>query len=417
MAQRISALSAIVLALVFFACRDEPSVNSPSEGGVFGASIEFTVSGGFVGGVHTQMTVASTGAVTLHTVTPQITGSLTSAEQAGLAGLATGFWSQPDTLRGGCMDDFTFDIRWSDIRGTKTVIVDGCSLMPSRPVQYPVLVGLVQLLDSIAARVYREGKPWRGMTADFSIDDSSYAIDRPIQISCLMTNPTSGVRTLSFDHTEQLWFAVTKDNTPGFHFSYPPGGAAPGTTPPSVITLEAGEHDTVMYLWDHTVTDSKGNRSALSAGTYHLQMGLLAGDFGARSFAFDVYDRSIPVKGDIVPDYQGASSTSATYTFQLRITNWTTTPVSLQFPGSQRIAVEAWDLNFDPPTTMIYSTPILPASNPETVTLTAGESVVFSETVAKNAMQPWYLWVLAKIRVLSTNVTFSSEGQVQISHS
>jgi hypothetical protein len=116
-----------------------------------------------VGGVHRAMTIDSNGSVTLSTYDPPIRGSLTSAEQTQLSSFADFFWVQPDTLRGGCMDDFTYVIAWTGTRGTKVVSVDGCVLMHISGPRYPILEGVVALLDTIAARVHREGTAWRGV--------------------------------------------------------------------------------------------------------------------------------------------------------------------------------------------------------------------------------------------------------------
>ncbi len=407
-----------ILMALLPSCRTDKTPVGPV--GIGQQNLEYTVAGGFAGGIHTRMSIGSGGDVILRNVDPPIQGTLTPEEQGALAQLSQEIWNQPDTLRGGCVDDFNFLIQWVDARGTKTISTDGCSLMGSRGAQYPVLTGLIQLLDGIASRVYQLDAPWRGIVASFTIDDSSYSLDDPITLTCTLRNPTSLTRSLFFPHAANFWFTVSQENVPGFSYSSPPSAWYPWTfpdsSPPSSVVLNPGEQKVLAFAWDHSVVNSAGVSGTLAVGTFHVQMGLLSGDFAVQNFVCDVYDKNIPIKGSIIPDYTDADPSSLTYTFQLRITNWTSSAMTLHFPNGQRIAVEVWDLNVDPPTTIIYATTILPPSTPETLTLAPHESVVLSETVNKVTMKPWYMWVLAKVRLLNTDFSFECDGQLQIFH-
>ncbi len=417
--QKAHVVLALFLMAAFLSCRNDEPVNAPDDTSIFGRfSVEFTVSGGFAGGIHTQLSIDPSGAVILGSAYPPIQGKLTTTEQSALSNLARNIWVQPDTLRGGCADDFTFLIQWTDLRGTKIVSVDGCALMQERTPKYPVLIGFVQILNSVASRIFQEGALWRGVVAEYAINDSSYPLDKPITLKYTLRNPTELVRTLSFPHGAQFWFTVSQDNVPGFHYFYPMSvyypRDFPDSSPPSSISLNAGDQKVLQYSWDHSVVDSKGVPGVLGAGTYHLQMGMLAGDFAVQNVVFDVYDRNIPVKGEIIPDYGGADLSSATYVFQLRVTNWTATAVTLHFPNTQRIALELWDLDFDPPTTIVYATDLSPLAEPQRQVLAPGESYLFTEAVAKSAIKPGYFWTLAKMRLLCTDFAFERDGQLQI---
>ncbi|MGA9120860.1 MAG: hypothetical protein WB699_15955, partial [Bacteroidota bacterium] len=285
-------------------------------------------------------------------------------------------------------------------------------------VPYPVVSGIVQTLESVAARIKEQEAPWRGMEANFMIDASSYGLDEPIRLNYTLTNRTSFTRSLSFPHSKQFWFTVDKANFPAFHYSYPMEAFSPWSFPdsssPTTRVLLAGEEKNLVYIWDHSLIDSRGVPDTLGVGSYHLRMGLLAGDFAVRDFDFDVYDKQIPIKGEISPDFAGADASSMTYTIQLKVTNWTQSSLTLNFGNSQRLAVELWDLDINPPTALIYSTEILPATNPQTLVLAPLETVVIADTVQKAAMKPGYFWTLAQVRLLCTNFPFDREGQLQI---
>ena len=406
--------------LALWSCTDQPSTAPDNNiGNIVVGAVEYTMSGGFVGGIHTRLSIDPLGHVVLLSTNPPMEGTLTTAEKFALAGYGMKIWGQPDSLYGGCADDFTFVIVWRDGMGTKRIRADGCALsLYSGAKPYPVLNGLIALLDSIASRVFHEEAPWRGMQAAFAINDSSYDLDSPIVVSCTLTNPTDKPRRLYFLHASQLWFSVSKENFSGFYYSYPQSAAEPWAYPdntePSTITLNPGEQRVLTYSWDHTFITSKGIPDTLGVGTYHLRLGLLAGDFAIRDFTFDVYDSKIPLKGDIIPDYAGGDASSSRYSFQLRATNWTSSAVTLHFISSQRLAVELWDLDFDPPRTIVYTSPIQPPSTSETQVIAPGESVVYLAVVDKSSIAPGYFWSLAKVRLLCTDFSFEREGQLQI---
>jgi len=415
MRKRIDILP-LVLAASLFSCRESQSVDGPGNDLTIGSySLEYVKSGGFTGGIHVRMTVSSTGDVVLTSASPTIAGALTASEQSRLATLGSEIWSQPDTLRGGCIDDFHFLIQWTDPRGTKTISADGCSLTLNNGTDHAAILGLVQILDSIASRVFQEGATWRGMEAFFSIDDSSYALGHPITLKYALTNPTARVRSIFFPHAEQYWFTVSKDNFPSFYYTVPSFASYPDSTPMSSIVLAPGQEKDLVYAWDQSVIDSKGIPGTLGVGSYRIQMGLLAGDFGAQYAAFDVYDASIPIKGRIVPDYADEYSTSSQYTFQLEVTNWTSTPITLHFPGSQKIALEVWDLNSDPPTTLLYNSPVVESGPAEALTLPSHATFSFTETVNKHSMNLLSYWVLAKMHLLASDFAFECDGQLAIS--
>jgi len=414
--KRLLGFTAFSLCVLLPSCDD---AHGPPD--LLSGSVEYTVSGGFRGGVHTKMTVDPAGHVTLHSSYPELEDDLTTGEQAELERYFADIWSQPDTLRGGCMDDFNYEIRWTDSRGKKIVLVDGCALNPPNGVKpWPTLTGIVQVLGNLAARILEQKAPWRGIEGTFGIDKLNYGLDEPIRFSYRLKNPTSQERSLPFHHADQFWFSVDKENFPGFHYSYPMRAfypwAFPDSSSPSSIVLVPGQEEELVYVWDHSVLDVSGKPDTLDVGSYHLRMGLLTGDLNTQEIHFDLYDRRLPIKGDIIPDLTGSDGTSATYVFQLMVTNWTQSSVTLHFRNSQRIAVELWDLDFDPPKTIIYQTMISQTSDSQNLTLAPQEKVVFTEAVQKANMGPWYIWTLAKVRLLSTDFDFSREGQLQIFH-
>ena len=412
--KRLLLQSVFFFSVLFASCDD---ANGPSRS--FSGTIEYELSGGFAGGIRTSLTVDPLGHVVLHSSYPPLEDNLTISEQAALESYFADIWTQPDTLRGGCADDVTHLIQWTDTKGTKTVVVDGCALnLHTGNPPWPTLSGIVRTLGSIADRIYERKAPWRGIEGIFNIDKVSYGLDEPIRLSYRLKNPTAQERRLLFHHADHFWFSVDRYNFPGFHYFYPMRAfypwAFPDSSSPSILALNPGEEKELAYTWDHSVVDFNGKSDVLNAGNYHVRMGMLAGDFTAQDFDFDLYDKSLPIKGDIVPDWQGGSRSSTTYTFQLTATNWTQSAVTLHFRNGQRIAVELWDLDVNPPTTVIYRTEISSDNDPQTLVLAAGAKVVFAETVEKVKMGPSYIWTLAKVRLLCTDFEFTREGQLEI---
>ncbi len=119
-------------------------------------SIEYTVSGGWAGGIHTKLSIDRAAHVVLQSTSPPLKGDLPESEQAKLENLFVDIWNHPDTIFFGCVDVPTFEIKWTDIRGTKTVVVDGCSLYPpGGETKYPVLSEIVDVLAAVAVRISR----------------------------------------------------------------------------------------------------------------------------------------------------------------------------------------------------------------------------------------------------------------------
>ena len=382
-------------------------------------SIEYILSGGFGGGVRTRLTIDQGGHVTLHSSYPPLEDNLKPDEHLQLMSYFADIWRLPDTIPGGCIDDFGFSIRWTDNRGTKTVRIDGCALNPtngSHP--FPTLESIFQILNNLADRVHEQKSPWKGITVVFSIDKNSYRLDEPVRFSYLLKNPTAQDRSLFFRHADQFWFSVSKSIDPGFDYTYPSSSVhleySTDTSSPSSSVLRPGEEKELVYLWDHSFTRTGGTSGTLSPGYYHVRMGLLAGDPIVQDLSFDVYDPQIPVKGEIIPDWTGSDGSSGRYTFQLQVTNWTQSSITLHFRNHQRIAVELWDLNFSPPTSVIYRTPLSAVIDEQSRTIAPQDSVVFSETVVKADITPSYFWTLAKIKLLCTDFEFTAEGQLQI---
>ena len=382
-------------------------------------SIEYTLSGGFAGGMHTSLTIDPAGHATLLSSYPPIEDNLKADEQLPLMRYFADIWKQPDTIAGGCIDDFGILIRWTDNRGTKTVRADGCGLNPSNGTHpFPTLEEIVRILNNVAIRIREQKSPWKGVTTSFTVDKASYGLDEPVRFSYKLKNPTTQERSLLFRHADQFWFSITNNSVPRFYYLYPSNAYSlrnsTDTSSPSSIVLQPGEEEELVYIWDRSFTQPNGSSGKIGAGYYHARMGLLGGDLPTQDLEFDIYDPRIPVKGKILPDWAGIDATSEHYTFHLQVTNWTRTSVILHFRNSQRIAIELWDLDVDPPTRVIYRTSISTIHDEQGQTLAPGETVVYSEAVTKSDIAPSYFWTLAKAKLLCTDFELSADAELQI---
>jgi hypothetical protein len=397
---------AFLVALLVPACH----VAGPS-GSSGNPTITYVVSGGFVGGIHTRLTVSPTGSATLETNYPQLKLQLTPDEYSGLLRRFDDFGALQDTFPNSCMDGFIFTVQLDGEGYSRHISIDQCTLQSGKDSN--AVIGKLNIiliaLDSLADEVYETKAPWVGLTGRFYIDSDIYGAGEPITLRYHITNPTSEDRAIYFQHQDQFWFSVYRYNFPPFYYSYP---GDPDSSAPSEIHLAPGETKEIAYVWDQHVQPVD---TPLAIGYYELRMGLLAGNLYMADTSFEVIDRSIPISGVITPDPNGESSSSSTYTFALSVRNWTGSPVTLHFPSSHTISVELYDLGgISPRDSAIYVSP--PVTDSVTFEMTIPPHAVrtFTSVVFKSEFAPWYMWTYAKIRLLCTDYEFGRDGQLRM---
>jgi len=406
---RVCSILPFLVVLLLPACEildPQPSGERPS--------ILYTVSGGFVGGLHTQLAVTSNGKATLKSSYPLLELQLSDAEHASLVGRFVNFKQLPDNFPSQCIDGFIFRIELQGSGYSKSVVIDECTLYHEKD-SIPAVAeisSMVAALDSLAQRVHQTKSPWIGLTADFSIDGDVFGLAEPITLRYVITNPTSIQRAIYFPHLSQFWFGVDRYNLPSFHYMYPVP-TYPDSSAPSEIVLSPGERKELTFVWNQRV-QTQGTDSVLGIGYYLLHMNLSAGELPMKEIWFEVLDRNVPIGGVVTPDASGENSESPSYTFALSVRNWTSASVVLHFPSSQIIAVELYDLDKPTPGPLLYAGPRVTDSMPSVVTLAPGEVRTFTHVADKSDFVPWYMWTYARIRLLCTDFNFSRDGQLRI---
>ncbi len=273
--------------------------------------------------------------------------------------------------------------------------------------------GIIMFLGALAKEMENTQAPWIGVTAEFSIDAEVYGLGEPITLTYRVFNHTNKERGLYFKNQQQFSFWVYKPNVPLFYYSFP-NLRAPDSTSPSQILLQPGETKELTYKWDQTVTTPAGVVSKLDVGSYRIVLRMLAGDLPSKAFTLDVVDRTIPIGGDIIPDWSGEALSSHSYRFMLSILNWTSSRIVLHFPNSQRIFVQLYNLDRSEPGQLIYEEPLERDSQATEVALQPGETKVFSHVASKSSISKGSYWTFAKTTLLCSDFEFSRHAQLRI---
>lgn len=115
----------IVLALVGWSL----SCEAPEDTSEPEISVRYTLSGGWVGGIHTILTISTEGVASLENVSPVPSLKLSPEEYEDLLTLFEDFGLLAETyLHVGCMDAYHYAIEYTTTSLSKTVEIDGCSL-------------------------------------------------------------------------------------------------------------------------------------------------------------------------------------------------------------------------------------------------------------------------------------------------
>lgn len=407
---RLLKLSAVLTVFLVQSC----NVTGPS-GSAGNPSIVYTVSGGFAGGTHTRLTIDPEGLATLETTYPQISTQLSAGEYMDLLRTLGDFGALPDTFPNSCFDGFIFTVETEKPGYYKRVSIDQCTLYSEKDSSAIVakIENIIVALDSLARKVYDSEAPWKGLTAEFSIDSSFYGVGEPITLRYRVSNPTSVERAIYFRHRNQFTFSLDRYNFPSFYFTYPQE-LYWDSSATSELHLAPGESKEITYEWNQRVQTSTAD-STLGIGYYSLRMNLLAGDFQPQVSWFEIIDRRVPIAGFVTPDPNGSNSGSPTYTFALTLRNRTSSPVTLHFPSSARISVELYDVGgLSPRDSVIFRGPAVHDSTASNVTLSPYSVTTFSYPADKSAFGQWYLWTYAKIKLLCTDFDFSRDAELMI---
>lgn len=379
------------------------------------ATILYTVSGGIGGGIQKKVSISPAGVARLETTYPILELQLSDQDQKSLRETFSGFKFLPEDFPTQCIDDLFFTIERNGSDYSKRVSIGGCPLSDKKDTDPAVkkLNALVSILEKIAKNIYDTKAPWLGLTVEFAIDKEVYGLGEPMTLRYRISNPTTLERGIYFKHQSQLWFMLYKTNVPSFHYSFP-NLLAPDSSSPSEIILQPGTTKELVYVWDQSIISSQGEKSALDVGSYRIVMNLLAGNFQYQAFGFEVVDKSVPIGGVIIPDWNGESSSSPTYTFTLWIRNWTSNSLTLHFPSTEKIFVELYDLDKPTAGPLLYQGPVKRDSTASEIVLGPGESRTFTHVAQKSEFSTWYMWTYAEIRLLCSDFTFSRDGQLRI---
>ena len=135
-----------ILALVGWSLScDEPEEASEQE-----ISVRYTLSGGWVGGIHTILRISTDGAASLENVSPVPSLKLSPEEYEDLLTLFSDFDLLAETyLLVGCMDAYHYAIEYTTTSLSRTVEIDGCTLDKGQ--DDPDIDQLRAIIDSLEA--------------------------------------------------------------------------------------------------------------------------------------------------------------------------------------------------------------------------------------------------------------------------
>ena len=378
------------------------------------SDITYTVSGGFGGGIYTKLVIDQYGIASLESEYPALKQQLTPEEYNSLLVLFNGFEKFPDTTMIRCADSFIYTVEYKVDGHTKIFGVDNCILSD---LQTDYLIRKFKLiideLSRLAGKIYNEQATWIGLTADYKMDKNIYKTGEPVQLTYILKNPTGNERTLYFKNQYVLYFQIYKTDYPLIYYSYPKDYGTDSTNP-AEITLSPGEQKSFYYVWDQRMTEN-GKPVQVPIGMYSVSMHFLGGKVNGAIFFFDIVDPSIPIEGKVVPDPNGESSYSQDYSFQLLIKNWTNTPVTLDFPNSQKISFQLYSDDIPSNRELLYECPVVKDSQSSRITIPAQGERTFSCIQNKENLNLGNIyWFYVRIKLLSSTLNFERDAEISI---
>ncbi|MGE5796260.1 MAG: hypothetical protein ACM34O_16035 [Ignavibacteria bacterium] len=404
-------VSIALMLLFFFFTPGCDTAEPPDEENI--PAINYVLSGGFTGGIRTKLNINPDGEALLESNYPPLKLQLSKNEHADLLRSFRGFGEFPEEFQNSCIDGLIFTIKLETASYSKQVAIDQCTLMhqESDPIiaQIDNIIGELNLL---AKKIYDTQAPWKGLTAEFSIESDIYGLDEPISLHYKITNPTSQQRALYFRNPDQFWFRLYKENFPGFSYFYSCPLNYGDSNAESQILLEPGETKENTIVWDqHIHTDETD--SAAGIGYFILNMNIFNSEFETKYYRFEIVDRNIPISGYLIPDINGEADPT-TYIFNLSVRNWQTYPVTLHFSSKQLISVKLYDSDKPIPGPLIYASPSETDSSQSSITLPPGEVRNFTHAANKSDFKSWYMWTYCVIRLNCTDFEFIRDGQLRI---
>lgn len=136
----------IMLALVGWSL----SCDAPEDASEQEINIRYTLSGGWVGGIHTILRISTGGVASLENVSSVPSLKLSPEEYEDLLALFEDFGLLAETyLLAGCMDAYHFTIEYTTTSLSRTVEIDGCTLHKGQ--DDPDIDQLQAIIDSLEA--------------------------------------------------------------------------------------------------------------------------------------------------------------------------------------------------------------------------------------------------------------------------
>ena len=376
--------------------------------------ITYIVSGGFGGGIHTKLIIDQSRTASLESEYPALKKQLSTEEYNSIINLFSDFKKLPDSEMIRCADSFVYTIEYETNGSIKTVRADNCALSDSTNPVIRKFKPIANKLGQLANQIYNAQASWIGLTAEYKMDKDIYKLDEPIKLTYILKNPTDKERVLYFKNQYKLQFMLYKRDYPSIYYTYPPRDYENDTTNPGKIELAPGEEKSLSYTWDQKILDN-GNWIQAPIGSYNISMIFVGTKVNGNSFFIDIVDPSIPIEGQVVPDYNGESYLSKYYNFQLRIKNWTDKPVALDFPSSQKISVQLYTDDIHSKRELIYESTKPQDNQSSQLTILPNDEMTFSSLQSKDDLNLQNItWYYVKIKLLTSNLDFERDAEISI---
>ncbi len=375
--------------------------------------ITYIVSGGFTGGIHTKLVIDEYGAASLESEYPALKRQLTPEQYHSLLILFDDFEKLPDSAMIRCVDSFIYTVEYKVGSYTKIVSADNCALFDSTNFYIEKFKSIVNQLNYLANQIYNEQASWIGLTAEYKIDKNIYKIGEQVKLTYILKNPTNKERTMYFKNQYKFQFLIYKTDYPLVYYTYPEDYET-NTTNPDKITLAPGEEKTINYIWDKKIKDHE-NWIQAPVGMYSISMSFVGGKVNGNYLFFDIIDPSIPIEGKVVPDYNGEGSYSKNYNFQLLVKNRMNSPVTLDFPNSQKISLQLYSNDIPSKRELLYESNLVIDNQSSQITIPAQGEETFSYVQNKDSLNLGDIyWFYVKIKLLAQNLNFEKDAGISI---